>query len=151
MIRTLTRIGKGESVLFDDVTGLVKQWHQPEGNTQNNGVFFEVSDKGFAVYADGDELMFQCEENKFDLSEASVAYHHDWDKGTTTFSASEGAAYFEITYPAWWVEAQVTQDDLIVEPELNRDEDLLNWVFYLTREPQVRKAVGRRWRGLPPA
>src|SRR3954469_25182604 len=88
--------GSRETLFLDVASGR----SAPAGmspDTRAHGTLASIEGQTFALYADQDVLWFQWNERRWPLAGVSLAYGHDLDAATTTFTADDRA----ITYPAW--------------------------------------------------
>ena len=96
--------------MFADASGTLvaeaSATEEPCGFAEVHGV------KCVALYAADGRLFVQIDARRFAIGEAKLAYRHQWEEGTTTFSAEGGGTRADVTYPAWWAEAGVDQWEL---------------------------------------
>lgn len=75
-------------------------------------------------------------------TQLKLHFHHDMRKRQTHFAITSPAGDFSIDYPAWWAEIP---DFEPVEPEMDKDEDYLAYIYEVWQTPSLQQALLKRW------
>ena len=88
--------------------------------------------------------MLQIDSQLWPLSAPHLKLHfyHDVRKRQTHFAITSPAGDFAIDYPAWWAEIP---DFVPVEPEMDKDEDYLAYIYEVWQTPSLQQALLKSW------
>lgn len=103
-----------------------------------------IAGHNMALYARDGQLHLQIDGQNWLLADAQLRlnFYHNVTKRTSHFTLTSPAANFAIDYPAWWAEIS---DFVPVEPEMDKDEDYLAYIYHVWQTPSIQQALLKRW------
>ena len=103
-----------------------------------------IAGHNIALYARDGQLHLQIDEQSWLLSDAQLwlKFYHDVAKRTSHFALTSPSADFAIDYLAWWADIP---DFEPIEPEMDKDEDYLAYVYEVWKTPSIQQALLKRW------
>lgn len=109
-----------------------------------SGNMHQVKGHTFALYAQDGKLYLQVDSKvwPFSTDGISLHYHHMLHQQQTHFAITSPAGDFSIDYPAWWAEIP---DFEPVEPETDKDEDYLAYIYEVWQIPPLQQVLIKSW------
>ncbi len=133
---------RGELTDFDSPTCAIK----PVVNTSEKpkGNFHQLGQRKVAIFRDGNQLILQIGEKKWNLSSQDVVlrYSHNFSKKVTVFEVELDGENFSIEYDAWWADIPGFEP---VEPEMDEDEDFMGYVYAVWMNKALQNNLISSW------
>jgi hypothetical protein len=109
-----------------------------------SGNLHQVDGHSVALYALDGQLYLQIDTKiwPFSAQQLKLSYHHKVPQQQTHFALSSPTGDFAIDYPAWWANIP---DFELVEPEMDKDEDYLAYIYEVWQTPSIQQTLLKRW------
>ena len=124
--------------LSGEATNEVSPDKKPTGNMHH------INGYNIALYLQDGQLKLQINSQIwiFASKELKISFYHDVLQRTSHFSITSPQGDFTLEYPAWWSEMP---DFEPFEPEMDKDEDYLAYIYEVWQQPTIQNALQKRW------
>ena len=103
-----------------------------------------IAGHSISIYARDGQLHLQIDGQSWLLSDTQLRlkFYHNVAKRTSHFALTSPSTDFAINYPAWWADIP---DFEPIEPEMDKDEDYLAYIYEVWKTPSIQQTLLERW------